>query len=108
MTSPKSSTPPKPHLRLRPPLSLRRVHGDSMLPTLQHGQIIVVRHWFVRPRPGQVVIIENQGLSKIKRVEKLRNNEIYVLGDNSGQSTDSRAFGWLPVQQVKGVLIFHK
>jgi len=81
--------PRKPRLFL-----LRRVMGDSMLPTLTPGTIVLA----VRPRairPGDIVVVHHDNLDKIKRVKEIRAGEIFLTGDNSLHSSDSRDFGWL-------------
>lgn len=86
--------PRKPRLFL-----LRRVMGDSMVPTFTPGQLI----FGVRPRkirPGDIVVIHHDGLDKIKRVKEVRDDKIFLTGDNSLHSTDSRDFGWLDIHLV--------
>jgi nickel-type superoxide dismutase maturation protease len=83
---------------------IRRVTGDSMLPALAPGTIIVAI-----PRPlkvGQVIILQHQQRQKIKRLAKLNAEQVYVLGDNLAHSTDSRSFGYLPLSCVQGVVIW--
>jgi phage repressor protein C with HTH and peptisase S24 domain len=82
--------------RLRPPLGLYRVSGTSMLPTYQPGDTLLGLRWF-RPRPGQVVVV-NLDKPLIKRIVKISGPDIYIQGDNSAASTDSRHFG--PVQRT--------
>jgi nickel-type superoxide dismutase maturation protease len=90
MTSPGSlPKPKKPRL-----FALRRIVGNSMLPTLPPGKIVVV----MPPRtlkPGDIVVITHNGLEKIKRIAALQHNQVFVRGDNAMASTDSRQFGWL-------------
>lgn len=74
--------------------ALRRVMGDSMLPWLTPGSI-VLGVWPRRVAVGDVVIVHHDGLDKIKRVAGMRGGEIFLTGDNFLQSTDSRHFGWL-------------
>ena len=86
----------------RPRLVLRRVVGTSMLPTLQHGQIVVAVAPVNAIRVGDVVVLKHDGLEKVKRVAQLRDSqELYVLGDNPLSSSDSRTFGWLPASSVR-------
>ena len=73
--------------------------GDSMAPTFTPGQLI----FGVRPRkirPGDIVVIHHDGLDKIKRVKDIKESKIFLTGDNSLQSTDSREFGWLDIGTV--------
>lgn len=84
---------------------LRRVSGDSMQPKLKNGQIILAVS-FKRPKTGNVVIFRHNGLEKIKRLVKIRQDEVYILGDNPQLSTDSRTFGWLPISAVKAKVIW--
>lgn len=76
------------------PLLIRRVSGESMLPSLKPGQVIVGL-CTGQPRVGQIVIIRHGGLEKIKRVAQVDGKKLYVLGDNAASSTDSRHFGWI-------------
>ena len=85
-------------------LSIRRVVGDSMLPTLRPGTVVIALRWR-RVRQGDVVIIRHEGIDKIKRVHKLRPGSVYVLGDNAAASTDSRHHGWLPNNAVVGIVL---
>jgi len=86
-------------------MRLRRVVGNSMLPTLVPNQIVIV----IRPRQiqvGDVVIVLHNNLEKIKRVAKKEAGKVYILGDNSSESTDSRTFGWLNEDTIVGKVIW--
>jgi len=73
--------------------------GESMAPALLPGQLVVgVRAR--RIRPGDVVVVHHDGLDKIKRVKEVRTDQVFLTGDNSLHSTDSRDFGWLDIQSV--------
>ena len=84
---------------------LRRISGNSMLPTLTHGQIVYVRRWLYSPRVNDVVMIRHRGLDKIKRIKAIHGHDIKVVGDNPLESTDSRQFGALPVTLVVGKVL---
>jgi len=78
---------------------LRRVMGDSMVPTLVPGTVVLG----VRPRRlkvGDIVVIYHEGLDKIKRVKEVQYNKVFLVGDNPNASTDSRDFGWLHAESV--------
>jgi len=70
-----------------------------MLPSLKPGRIVLA----VRSRRlkvGDIVIVRHAGLEKIKRITQIDASKVFVRGDNSGASTDSRYFGWLPLEAV--------
>ena len=80
---------------------IRRIVGDSMLPTMHHGQIIFA--WRGRHlSQGAVVVLKHQGLEKIKRISEIKDGQVFVLGDNPSKSTDSRSFGWVDRKSVIG------
>lgn len=73
---------------------LRRVSGDSMYPAFPSGRLIVAVKR-LKFGIGDVVLVHHKGLDKLKRIKKYENQMIFVEGDNSSKSTDSRDFGWL-------------
>lgn len=97
-----SGPPRKPHSLYL----IRRVTGNSMLPALKDGKIIIVRTGIRRYKRGDVVVITHENHEKIKRITNMKNDKIYVEGDNMPQSTDSRYFGWLGINDVIGKVIW--
>jgi nickel-type superoxide dismutase maturation protease len=85
--------------------TLRRVVGESMLPTLQPGQLVAIGERSTL-RVGDIVMILHDGMEKIKRVARLEPGRVYLLGDNPQASTDSRSFGWIGVEAVRGKVIW--
>ncbi len=86
-------------------LQLRRIHGDSMAPTLMAGQLVL----FTSPRSckvGDIVMFRHNNVEKIKRIARLEGGRVYLLGDNPEASSDSRTFGWLGVEVIRGVLLW--
>ena len=79
-----------------------------MSPKLNPGQLLLATPVFRRLHPGQVVIIDQDGREKVKRIERINNDGVFVIGDNLHASTDSRHFGWLDHQQIIARVIWPK
>jgi nickel-type superoxide dismutase maturation protease len=84
------------------------VEGESMMPLLAPGdRLLVVRSR--RPKPGQVVVLPDPRDSShllVKRVAAASRGWVEVRGDNEGASTDSRDFGAVPAQSVRGRVLY--
>lgn len=75
-----------------------RVIGDSMMPTLYAGDKVVISKR-AKVRVGDIVVLEdprNRENVIVKRLAGISDTKLYVLGDNSSSSTDSRHFGAVP------------
>jgi signal peptidase I len=91
---------------MRFPLLLRRVSGESMLPTLKPGQLVIGFRSNRWPKTGDIIIFRHQGIEKIKRVTSVsKTGNFEVLGDNNKSSTDSRTFGDLKVEVIVAKLL---
>ena len=82
-----------------------RVSGDSMLPTLKDGDVVMI----LRTKsiePGDVVLANHpykSSVKMLKRVSEINDEGRYVLtGDNPSESTDSRTFGSLSIEYIQG------
>jgi hypothetical protein len=74
-----------------------------MQPALQSGQIVA--GWRRRLQLGDIVVARRGGREIIKRVQKLENGKVYVVGDNSLESTDSRHYGFLNESAILGTIM---
>ena len=82
------------------PFLIRRIKGASMAPKLRPGQLIIATSIFRKLRPGDVVFVERDNKQFIKRIERVEQDKLFVIGDNLPASTDSRHFGWLKKEDV--------
>ena len=75
-----------------------------MAPKLKPGQLLLASALFKSLKPGQVVILQHDDKEKVKRIERVDGNKIFVIGDNLLASTDSRNFGWLSAESIMGIV----
>lgn len=86
------------------PFGLAEVTGPSMVPTLYHGDRLVVQYG-ARVRPGDVVVLRHpfqQDLLVIKRAVERREGGWWVLGDNAYAGGDSTDYGSVPEELILG------
>ena len=87
-----------------------------MLPAYREGDCLLVS--WLDSAPGletvgnslvsKVVVVEREerpGIFLVKRVHKFHAGNYWVQGD-SDESTDSRTWGWIPANEVVGVVLF--
>jgi signal peptidase I len=99
------------------------VEGNSMLPLLQPGSVVLVlrsayglrapfgRHYFFRwsePKSGDIVaaISPLDGGPVVKRVFEASDGYYFLRGENPDESLDSRNYGAVPIEAVRGKVIF--
>ncbi|MEV3928057.1 MULTISPECIES: nickel-type superoxide dismutase maturation protease [unclassified Streptomyces] len=86
----------------RRPFQVVEVTGPSMVPTLYHGDWLLVQHG-APVRPGDVVILRHpfqQDLLVVKRATERRDGGWWVLGDNAYAGGDSTDYGAVPEELV--------
>ena len=91
---------------MRFPISRFTVNGNSMYHTLKHGRNVLSIIWFLNPRIGDIVVIKKAGKEIVKRIIKISRSEVFVEGDNKNESTDSRHFGPINMDQVVGRVVY--
>ncbi|MET8720030.1 nickel-type superoxide dismutase maturation protease [Streptomyces misionensis] len=86
------------------PFGLAEVTGPSMVPTLQHGDQLLVRYGGA-VRAGDVVVLRHpfqQDLLVVKRAAERREGGWWVLGDNPYAGGDSTDYGVVPEELILG------
>ena len=68
------------------------VEGLSMIPALAPGERVLVRYGTPFGL-GDMVLVDRGDRVDIKRVTRIEDGHIFVEGDNSAVSTDSRHYG---------------
>jgi|SRR3989344_5298080 len=91
---------------MRAPVSRFTVSGNSMFPTLEEGQDVLSINWFFNPKVGDIVVIKKFGREMVKRITKISRSEVFVEGDNVKESTDSRDFGPVKMENVIGKVVY--
>jgi hypothetical protein len=92
-------------------LRLIRIRGNSIAPYLRDGEVAVILRprWLRKPlRKGDFIVFhEKMHGTLIKQIDSLSadGKQFFVRGLDDF-STDSRLFGAIPYEQVKGKVIF--
>ena len=68
------------------------VEGLSMIPSLAPGERVLVRYG-ADFTIGDIVLVDRGERIDIKRVTRIEDSHIFVEGDNTAVSTDSRHYG---------------
>jgi len=90
------------------PLKLFIVADASMLPTLQPGHRLLVARC-LPARRGDIVVVRNPELGVrflVKRVVSVDGTTCTLIGDNTGSSRDSRAFGPIGRASIVGRVVW--
>lgn len=85
-------------------VNIFNIEGESMQPTLFNGDKVLVQT-NCDVEVGDIVIIEFQEEYLIKRITSIKDDSIYIEGDNQDNSFDSNDFGWINISQVYGKVI---
>jgi type IV secretory pathway protease TraF len=88
------------------PIMIRRVQGHSMVPVLPPGTLVFGLRWFSRLKPDKVIIFVRDNRETVKRIDHLNGEDLYVLGDHSETSTDSRHYGVVPHEAVEAIVVW--
>ena len=97
---------------------IHKINSSSMEPTLLPGDYIVSDSWIYKKRPPTIndivlfqlnekntnIFVKRIGPAPLHLNPKL--NDIYLLGDNSKNSIDSRYFGLININSIRGKVIY--
>ena len=84
-----------------------RVSGASMSPTLESGDVVLVKPGAALSA-GDVVVTEHpfkRSVTIVKRISAIDGSRVSLLGDNPSESSDSRTFGSLPLERIRGKVV---
>ncbi len=85
-----------------------RVEGNSMKPTLEDGDSVLIEP-SKQFRVGDIVLANHpfrKSIKILKRIEIIRpDGSYFLIGDNLAESTDSRSFGAIPAKDIIGKVI---
>ncbi|HWH31677.1 MAG TPA: nickel-type superoxide dismutase maturation protease [Egibacteraceae bacterium] len=90
------------------PLTRVTVTGASMAPHLLPGDRLVVLRTR-RVRPGDIAVAadpRDPSRPLVKRVADIQGAGVVLVGDNAAASTDSRAFGPVPRERLRGRAVY--
>lgn len=90
------------------PLSKYKISGSSMVPAFFDGDKVLVFHWiylFRKPSVGEIVVAKINNIPVVKRIQKIKQNEYFLIGDNLKESTDSRVYGFVEKKDILGKVI---
>lgn len=93
-------------MKLSWPLMIRRVQGHSMVPVLPPGTMIYGWRWFRQLKPQKVIVFSHDDKEAVKRIDKIEEESLFVLGDHPETSNDSRQYGNIPIAEVKSVVVW--
>ena len=79
-----------------------------MEPEFQDDDTVLVNrlsYFFKKPKIGDVVVLKKEKYI-IKRIKKVKDDKVFVEGDNKKESIDSRGFGWVDRKRIVGKVVY--
>jgi signal peptidase I len=89
-----------------PSFKMAKVSGHSMDTTLADGDILII-NTTATPEVNDIVSVKLDDGYVVKRIAEITDEGMYLLGDNSAVSYDSRHYGYVPVSKLDGVVVFY-
>lgn len=88
-------------------LSLLKISGHSMEPTIKNGSIVAVSsvpYCIREPKVGDVILFLHRRKKLIKRIKEIKNGRILVEGDNK---EDTSNVGWISKDELLGKILIY-
>lgn len=79
-----------------------------MEPDFKEGEIVLASKIYYilnKPKIGETIAIKKDGKFIVKYIDKIKNENYFVLGKNVKFSKDSRQFGWISKKEIIGKII---
>jgi type IV secretory pathway protease TraF len=76
-----------------------------MVPTYNSGEHALTINWWYSIKVHDVIVAIIKGRPVIKRVTQLKKDKGFLEGDNKGESTDSRTWGWIAKSDIIGIIL---
>lgn len=93
-------------------IKLKKIVGDSMAPTINDDDYVIVLSTYYRQRyrVNDIVVCDHPEYQHIiKRISNIRDNGDVSLSGDSIKSMDSKTIGWQPQSRLQGkVIIFNR
>jgi len=95
-------------------VDIRMVSSDSMSPTLNKGELVFVSklaydvfgYEYKQQLPNDIIAFNRNGELLVKRISYISTDDsLFVVGDNTAVSEDSRTFGLISQKSISGKVI---
>ena len=86
-------------------LGLAVVEGLSMVPAYAPGERVIVKYG-ASYEVGDVVLVDFKDRIDIKRVKQISGDQVFIEGDNTAVSVDSRQYGAVKNTRVIAKVIY--
>lgn len=90
-------------------LTLLRIHGHSMQPTIVDGQKVLassIPYLFSKPKRDDIVAFEFENKIFVKRIHSILEDKYSLVGDNKYDSLDSKKIGAISRQNILGKIVW--
>lgn len=91
------------------PILKFKIQEESMSPALKPGDFVLAERltYLLRPpKVNEIVVFQKEDKYLIKRIQKVKGYQYFVVGDNKSKSTDSRNFGWVKRMSIIGRVFY--